>query len=253
MSAFYEIDVAFIALCLFFLFFAALVFYLRREDRREGFPAEEDGTGVLRSVGANILIPTPKTYILFGGVGKRTAPTYTGDKRPLALRRVSVAPGSPSEPTGNPLVDGVGPASYAERAKAPDLDSHLRPKIVPLRVDPAFAIVRGDVDPRGLPVYGCDNKIAGKVSDVWVDRPEALIRYVEVELANGGGVRVVPMPMCRIKSQRVLVDAVTAAQFADAPRLEKSDQITFYEEDRVSGYFGGGYLYATRARQEPLL
>ena len=48
-------------------------------------------------------------------------------------------------------------------------------------------------------------------------------------------------------------DAITAAQFADAPRIEAADRITLYEEDRVLGYFGGGYLYATPDRQEPFL
>jgi photosynthetic reaction center H subunit len=34
---------------------------------------------------------------------------------------------------------------------------------------------------------------------------------------------------------------------------EQADQITFYEEERIVAYFGGGYLYANRARQEPIL
>ena len=40
---------------------------------------------------------------------------------------------------------------------------------------------------------------------------------------------------------------------ADAPAIENTGTITLYEEERVQAYFGGGYLYATRARQEPLL
>ena len=32
--------------------------------------------------------------------------------------------GSPYIPTGNPLVDAVGPASYADRADVPDLTAH---------------------------------------------------------------------------------------------------------------------------------
>jgi photosynthetic reaction center H subunit len=30
-------------------------------------------------------------------------------------------------------------------------------------------------------------------------------------------------------------------------------QISRYEEERVLAYFGGGYLYANSARQEPLI
>ena len=37
------------------------------------------------------------------------------------------------------------------------------------------------------------------------------------------------------------------------PRPAAAGQITFYEEERVQAYFGGGYLYATAGRQEPLL
>ena len=44
-----------------------------------------------------------------------------------------------------------------------------------------------------------------------------------------------------------------AVQFAGVPRLAAVDQITLYEEERVAAYFGGGYLYATAERQEPLM
>jgi photosynthetic reaction center H subunit len=37
------------------------------------------------------------------------------------------------------------------------------------------------------------------------------------------------------------------------PRLENPEQITFYEEERVAAYYGGGFLYATAARSEPRL
>jgi photosynthetic reaction center H subunit len=51
----------------------------------------------------------------------------------------------------------------------------------------------------------------------------------------------------------VVIDALNAAQFAGVPRLEATDQITLYEEERVQAYFGGGYLYANAERQEPFL
>ena len=53
--------------------------------------------------------------------------------------------------------------------------------------------------------------------------------------------------------RRVRVDAVLAAQFAGAPILANPDQVTLDEEERVSAYFGAGYLYATPARAEPFL
>ena len=48
-------------------------------------------------------------------------------------------------------------------------------------------------------------------------------------------------------------DAINAADFAAAPVPMTPGQITFYEEERIVAYFGGGYLYANRARQEPLI
>ena len=40
-------DAAEFCLIAFFVFFAGLVFYLRREDRREGYPLEDDVSGRL--------------------------------------------------------------------------------------------------------------------------------------------------------------------------------------------------------------
>ena len=37
-----NIDVALIVLYAFWIFFAALIFYLRREDKREGYPLEAE-------------------------------------------------------------------------------------------------------------------------------------------------------------------------------------------------------------------
>ncbi|PZP07090.1 MAG: photosynthetic reaction center subunit H, partial [Sphingomonas hengshuiensis] len=75
-----------------------------------------------------------------------------------------------------------------------------------------------------------------------------------VELPGGRHV-LAPMFMSSISRAKatVTVDAITAAQFADAPGTESPDVITLYEEDRIQGYFGGGYLYATPARSEPVL
>ena len=45
----------------------------------------------------------------------------------------------------------------------------------------------------------------------------------------------------------------TVRQFADVPATKSLDQVTKLEEDRIVGYYGAGTLYATPARQEPLL
>jgi photosynthetic reaction center H subunit len=106
--------------------------------------------------------------------------------------------GSPLEPTGNPLLDGVGPGGYAERPNYPDLTIDGHPRIVPLRVAPDFHVSPEDTDPRGLAVLGCDGLKGGTVTDIWVDRSEQLIRYLEVSTGSGFADRSVllPMQMC---------------------------------------------------------
>ena len=97
--------------------------------------------------------------------------------------------------------------------------------------------------------------MAGTVKDVWIDRAEWMIRYLEVSLDGTGQSVMLPMTMSLVnKSKRqVAVDAITAAQFAAVPKTSNPDQITFYEEERVVAYYGGGYLYAVPSRSEPLI
>jgi photosynthetic reaction center H subunit len=75
-------------------------------------------------------------------------------------------------------------------------------------------------------------------------------------VATTGG-RQVLMPMFVASVSRaghsVTTTEITAAQFADAPAIEGTGVITLYEEERVQAYFGGGYLYATPDRSEPLI
>jgi photosynthetic reaction center H subunit len=132
------------------------------------------------------------------------------------------------------------------------------PAIVPLRVDTTITIEPRDPDPRGMPVIGADGEAGGIVREVWVDRAEMLIRYLEVEVTGATDKRVLlPMTMARVKLRwgkgRVVVQSILGRQFVDAPVLANPDQVTKHEEDRIVGYFGGGNLYATPARQEPLL
>lgn len=247
------LDVAMLVFYAFVLFFIGLVIYLRREDRREGYPLEDEFTGRLESQGGPFLTALPKVFHLPFGRGTVTAPTKGREPVDIAARRTDRFAGAPYAPTGNPLVDGVGPASYAERAKLPDIDMEGHPRIVPLANAAGFQLNRRDPDPRGKPVLGCDGRIAGTVGEVWIDQADRLIRYLAVDLDGGLGQVLVPMGMANVRRDRVIVDAVTAAQFADAPRTPAGGTITFYEEERTLGYFGGGYLYATRDRQEPYL
>jgi photosynthetic reaction center H subunit len=249
-------DVAQITLYAFWLFFAGLIFYLRGEDRREGFPLQSDVPPygrLKRFMG----IPKPKVFLLANGEA-RMAPRDETSIPVTNARPVAGWPGAPLHPIGDPMLAAVGPGAYAMRRDVPDaMFGSDAPKTVPLRADPSFTLDHEDPDPRGMQVIGADRKVAGVVTDVWVDRAEVLIRFLEVEVAAAGGLRRVLVPMAAGKieadQRRVIVEAVLSTQFADAPTTKSGSQITFLEEDQISAYFAAGRLYATAARQEPLI
>jgi len=252
-----NIHVTELAMYLFTIFFFGLILYLRREDRREGYPLEEDTTGRLQPVEGVLWVARPKTFKLMHGRGSKSVPNGDRDRRPQNAKRVAVWPGAPIDPVGDPLAAGVGPGAFAERAARPDLTEHGEARIVPMRVAKGFSVARQDPNPVGMSVIGVDGSVAGTVVDLWVDRGEHMIRYVEVQTtaALGGGRIVVPMPMVTVNRGKRVVrcDAVTAAQLARAPTPANPDEITLYEEDKISGYFGAGYLYALPTRKEPQL
>ncbi|MEM6651749.1 MAG: photosynthetic reaction center subunit H [Pseudomonadota bacterium] len=255
------IDLVDVSLWLFTIFFFGLIFYLRREDRREGYPLETDTTGKQEASGT-FWMPSKKKYNLPHGRGTLEQDFGPRDERDLALKRTAVWPGAPYEPTGDAMQDGVGPASYALREDIADLTLEGAPRIAPYRDSPGFEVAKQDLDPRGLDVFGLDKKVAGTIVDLWVDRSEAIIRYLEVEVpasdsSSGMAERVlVPMPFAKVingRKPRVEVEAVTAAQLQAAPKTKQALSITRREEDRISGYFGGGKLYALSNQKEPWL
>jgi photosynthetic reaction center H subunit len=249
------IDVAQVALYAFWIFFAGLILYLRSEDKREGYPLENDRSGRVKVQGYPP-IPTPKTLKLAHEgtiVPHRTERDLTGLLAPAAPW-----PGAQMQPLGNPLQDGVGPASYALRADVPDVtfDEQL-PKIVPLRAADGYYLAVEDPDPRGYQVITADGKVAGTVVDAWVDRSETLVRYLEADAEGSSGARRVVFPMALSKVDRkrrqVKVVSVLAAQFVEAPMIKHPDTITLREEDRICGYFAGGHMYATPQRLGPYI
>ena len=250
-----HIDVAQVVLYAFWIFFAGLIWYLRGEDKREGYPLESDRSAHVTVQGLPP-IPAPKTLQL-AHEGKiiphRTERDLTGLLAPAAPW-----PGAPMTPLGDPMRDGVGPASYAMRADVPDVtfDEQL-PKIVPLRAAPGYYLAAQDPDPRGYAVITADGRVAGTVVDAWIDRSETLVRYLEADAEGSSGARrvVFPMALARVdgKRRQVKVVSVLAAQFVEAPMIKNPDTITLLEEDRISGYFAGGHMYATPQRLGPYI
>jgi photosynthetic reaction center H subunit len=252
------IDVAQLVLYAFWIFFAALILYLRREDKREGYPLDSDRTHGAPRVRVQGFpgIPAPKEFALPHG-GSVFAPNDRPDRRPIAAKPNAPWPGAPLVPTGNPLVDAVGPASYAERRDEPDTTFDRQPRIVPLRVATDFVVPTQDPDPRGMRVVAADGERAAIVTDIWVDVSETVIRYYEIQITVAGGTRqaLLPANFTRIHAglREVRVKALYAKHFADIPATRSPDTVTLREEDRIMGYFGGGHLYAHPDRAEPWL
>jgi len=186
------------------------------------------------------------------GRGEVTYPDHQPEARDVALRQTSPSAGSPFEPTGNPMVDGVGPAAWAPRRDAPELTGHGHPKIVPMIGLPTFQVSAG-TDPRGKPVQAHDGIIVGEISDMWVDEPEQMVRYLEMTLdaAYGGGKRLVPVQLVRILDDRITIHSLYAEHFKDVPTIAAPYQVTMLEEEKISAYYAGGKLYATPERLEP--
>ena len=256
-----SIDLAQIAIYLFWIFFAGLLWYLRTEDRREGYPLESDQTG---DYDRNpwLFVPEPKTYRLPHGQGEYQLPRPPHIRedirsRPIKAERASDFSGAPIVPIGDPMLAAVGPGSFTLRKDVPDLMNDGSAKVVPMRSVPEFRVATGDFDPVGARVIGCDLAEAGTVVDMWVDRAESLVRYLEVRLAGEERTVLLPIHFYVHKNVRredlIYVNAITAAQFRDVPVTADPDKITLREEDMVQAYFGGGQLYANEGRAEPRL
>lgn len=247
-------DLASLAIWLFWIFFAGLIFYIQRENMREGYPLENDDGTVAPNQGP-FPVPEDKTFTLPHGRGEVTVPSAQAPERAdIAMRQSSPVNGFPMEPTGDPMLDGVGPASWAPRKDWPELDGHGHPKIIPMSTKEVFSVSAGR-DPRGLPVMSGDGEVVGRVTDMWIDEPEQLVRYLEYTLDPkwGTGNRLVPLTMARIGKDKVTVRSLYGKHFGTVPKHASTMQVTVLEEDKICGYYGGGTLYADKSRQESLL
>ena len=249
-----SIDIAQVTLYLFWLFFFGLILYLRAEDKREGYPLEDADASAHSLREGFPSLPTPKTFVLpHGGTRVRPSEWITGDRPPVNATPTAPWSGAPLEPTGNPMLAGVGPGSWANRPDEPDLTLDGKPKIVPLRADADYSLDPRDPDPRGQDVVGCDGEVGGKVTDIWVDRSERLFRYLEVEVAGGRHV-LLPVNFSKVDDDgTVRVRAIGSTHFADVPGLAQPDQVTMLEEEKIVAYFGAGTLYADPQRMGPWL
>lgn len=238
------IDVAQLTLYAFWIFFAGLIFHLSRENKREGYTR-----------GDFLNVPSPKAFVLADG-SVAYAPR---EEKPETVNATPIQPfeGSARQPIGDPMLAEIGPGAYAQHR--PDVPDHTfddgLAKIVPLRTLPEFWLANEDPNPHGMEVVGADNTPVGTVVDSWIDRSEVVIRYFEVELNSSGDHVLVPQHYAQIypKRRRMRVRSIMGRHFDTIPRLQNAETVTLLEEEKLVAYFAGGTMYATAARQEPLL
>jgi photosynthetic reaction center H subunit len=247
------IDVAQVVLYAFWFFFFGLIFWLRREDRREGYPLESDKpyrVGI--QPGGGVLIPAPKTFLHPDGHISQ-APDFKRDQREIKGERIAGTVGAPLQPTGDALLSNIGPASWAERQDTVEKTREGHDQIVPMRVATDYSVDAGP-DVRGWNVVAADGKVAGVIKDIWVDRADALIRYLEVDVPETGR-RLLPITMALVHTEPASVEvaSIKSAHFASVPTLKEPDRITVLEEEKISAFYAGGRLYADPSRVRPLL
>ena len=242
-----DFDLASAAIWGFWLFFAGLIYYLQTENMREGYPLEmEDGSKAPNQ--GPIPLPKQKTFDTPHG-GEVTVPSAENEaahrRDGLALEKAAASEGFPQVPTGDPMADGVGPASWVPRADVPEMNAHGNPKIRPMSALEDFSVSAGR-DPRGMPVLSKDDQVVAHVSDLWIDEAEQEIRYLELDLEaeHGSGKRLVPMTLSKVQPRWVMVASLHSSRFNGVPQVRTAGQITKLEEEKISAWYAGGTLYS---------
>jgi photosynthetic reaction center H subunit len=245
------IDVAQVVMVIFIGFVLALFVYLRREDKREGYPLIDPAGG--RDLVGFPLPPPPKHFVLVHEPEGTTMPHPEG-RTNLPMSPLTRAPGSPFVPNGDPVQDGIGAASWAMKRDEPILTWEGDPQLQPLRKLPGWDVDPTDPDPRGWPVRDAQGVQVGTVVDLWLDHGVKILRYLEVEvtLPNAVPRAMIPIYFAETspRTPEIWVLALDASHFAAFPQIQHPDQITAREEDRVSSFCAGGQLYGRKQREE---
>nr|WP_321986455.1 photosynthetic reaction center subunit H [uncultured Lichenicoccus sp.] len=247
------VDIAQVTLYVFWAFFAGLIFYLQRESHREGYPLVSAVPGKTGELSQSDVVPPSapvKRFKLFHG-GFTITPDTSPPRGPEGAIPAALFPGAPLDPTGDALIDGLGPASYAFRADEPDLTIEGNPRYVPLRSAPGYNIDTRLPNPIGMNVVGVDGVRAGTCIDVWFDIVENEVVFLEVALPEPFAKRVlVPQGFVRYRPRTNIasVRALSAERFAGIPQPRVEGRITRLEEDKILGYFGGGAFYGMPRR-----
>ncbi len=119
------IDVAQVTLYVFWIFFFGLIYYLRKEDKREGYPmitGDADGTAI-----GFPPLPAPKTFLLRDGTSVQ-APREGRPEVDYKATDAGYLTGAPSDPIGNPLLSASGPAGLRAARRQAGTDLAQRPE-----------------------------------------------------------------------------------------------------------------------------
>jgi photosynthetic reaction center H subunit len=171
----------------------------------------------------------------------------------MSTREFAPHPGTPFEPTGDPMKDGLGAAAWAkDRADRPDMTYDGRPRIQPMSALKGFHVDSFSRDPRGMTVIAGDDVEVGTVTDLWVDLAEPQLRYLTVTL-NSGRTALLPIGYARVKKDAIRVQSIFGSHFQEVPQTKAPDRITLLEEDKIVAWYAGGYRYADPSRNEPLI
>ncbi len=248
-----QIDIPTLASWAFVFFFVALVFWLQRESKREGYPLKASPFTTELMDGFPPPPAQPLTYILNEG-GTTEAPHYY-EQAPTSAKPMHLFDGTPFMPLGNPLLAGIGPGSWVMKKDVPALTERGDLLLQPLSALHEWSIQKGDADPRGMLVYDWRWTEVGRVAEVWIDRGIKIVRMLEVE-TNGdvhAGRVLVPIYHTEIreKARRIRVTALWAHQFADVPMPAKPDMITGQEEERLNAYYSAGLFYRNDPATSP--
>lgn len=248
----YHIDLAQTAITLFFLVFLGLVWFLRRLDKREGYPMKASPFDPEPMLGFPPP-PEPETYLLNEG-GTTVAP-HLYPPPDAKVKPLYPFAGTPLVPVGNPLLTPLGPGAWVMRRDEPMLTEKGELMLQPLRKLPEWRVEEGEADPRGMTVFDWRWIEIGVVHDIWVDQSIKILRLLEVELRTGlaSGRVLVPIFHCTIneRAREVHVTALRAHQFADIPMPVAPDRITAREDDRLNAYFAAGRFYRDTDLTEP--
>ena len=244
------IDLPDLAFWAFVLFFLLLVLWIRREDKREGYPMQASPFDRTELSGFPDPPGEPRTYMLNEG-GETVAPHFYAQPE-LRARPLYPFDGTPLMPAGHPLDSPLGPGAWVMRRDEPMLTEKGELMLQPLRLLDDWHVERGEADPRGMPVFDWRWKPVGVVRDLWVDRSIKILRLLEVELdagvvpaGYGLGRILVPIYHTDIaeRAREVHITALEAHQLAGIPMPASLDRITAREDERLNAYFAAGRFY----------